>query len=202
MIAGLAAVLSPFSDLRLAGSAASVEEIAAKIAEIRFDILLAGQPPAMRSALPLLAEVRQCGLTVPVVIWVASLSEVDVFRALQMGARGILLRTQCVQTLVSCLRAVHDGQVWLDPSLSSRHAPFRGKFRITPRERQIIALVCRGLKNRDIAEEMKITAGTVKVHLMHIFEKTGVRDRFQLAIQGQQILAAADRKDQFHTAIV
>jgi DNA-binding NarL/FixJ family response regulator len=50
------------------------------------------------------------------------------------------------------------------------------------------------MKNKDIAEAMSITAGTVKVHLMHIFEKTGVKDRFQLALQGRQLIEAADQE--------
>jgi hypothetical protein len=48
--------------------------------------------------------------------------------------------------------------------------------------------ICEGLKNKEIAEALSITAGTVKVHLMHIFEKTGVKDRFELAIQGRKLL--------------
>jgi ATP/maltotriose-dependent transcriptional regulator MalT len=48
--------------------------------------------------------------------------------------------------------------------------------------------ICEGHKNKEIAEALSITAGTVKVHLMHIFEKTGVKDRFELAIQGRRLL--------------
>ena len=59
--------------------------------------------------------------------------------------------------------------------------------RITPREREIIQLICQGLKNREIAEILGITSGTVKVHLMHIFEKTGTKDRFQLALKARQV---------------
>jgi len=48
--------------------------------------------------------------------------------------------------------------------------------------------ICEGQKNKEIAQALSITAGTVKVHLMHIFEKTGVKDRFELAIQGRKLL--------------
>ena len=67
-----------------------------------------------------------------------------------------------------------------------------GALRITRREREIVEFICRGLKNKEIAEALSITPGTVKVHLMHIFEKTGVKDRFQLALQGRQFLSAAE----------
>jgi two-component system, NarL family, nitrate/nitrite response regulator NarL len=156
------------------------------------DVLLLGQPPAARSALPLLASVAETqGSLLPIVVWVSDLTEMDVFRALQMGARGVLRRTQSVGVLLECLRAVASGSVWVDPSMSSRVPRGGASMRITAREREVIEHVCRGMKNRDIARAMSITQGTVKVHLMHIFEKTGVRDRFTLALQGRQILSAA-----------
>ena len=59
---------------------------------------------------------------------------------------------------------------------------------MTQREREVVALVKNGLKNREIAETLSITPGTVKVHLMHIFEKTGARDRFELRMQAARLL--------------
>jgi len=59
---------------------------------------------------------------------------------------------------------------------------------LTPREREIVQQICVGLKNKEIAQTLSITAGTVKVHLMHIFEKTGVKDRFELAMHGRRLL--------------
>jgi two-component system nitrate/nitrite response regulator NarL len=59
----------------------------------------------------------------------------------------------------------------------------RNTSRLTTREQEIVQLVCLGLKNRQIAQELSITAGTVKVHLMHVFEKTGVKDRYELALR-------------------
>ena len=60
--------------------------------------------------------------------------------------------------------------------------------RLTPREKEIVHHVCVGLKNKEIGEALAITPGTVKVHLMHIFEKTGVKDRFELAVHGRRLL--------------
>jgi DNA-binding NarL/FixJ family response regulator len=64
----------------------------------------------------------------------------------------------------------------------------RAAMRLTRRERQIVEAVSKGMKNKQIAEALGITPGTVKVHLMHIFEKTGARNRFQLALQGPELL--------------
>ena len=81
--------------------------------------------------------------------------------------------------------------MWIESSLSE-HAvgalDRRSAPRLTPREKDIVHHVCGGLKNKEIAEALAITPGTVKVHLMHIFEKTGVKDRFELAVQGRRLL--------------
>jgi two-component system, NarL family, nitrate/nitrite response regulator NarL len=119
----------------------------------------------------------------------------DSFRALQMGAKGIIRKTQPVSAVLECLRTVASGSIYLENSLRSTPGGFprrHGVLRITRREREIVEFVCRGLKNKEIAEALSITPGTVKVHLMHIFEKTGVKDRFQLALQGRQFLSAAE----------
>ena len=123
-------------------------------------------------------------------LWVDDLAEVDCFRALQFGARGILKKTLPVQALTDCIRAVGRGDVWIE---GSTEAPGNGSERraaprLTRREREIVQQICAGLKNKEIAQVLSITAGTVKVHLMHIFEKTGVKDRFELALHGRCLL--------------
>jgi DNA-binding NarL/FixJ family response regulator len=108
-----------------------------------------------------------------------------------LGARGILRRTLPITTMYECLRTVGQGNLWLENSISDQVVGFlnrRSTARLTPREREIVRSVCRGLKNKEIAELHHITPGTVKVHLMHIFEKTGVKDRFELAVQGPRLL--------------
>ena len=192
VLEGLLRVLGTVSDLRLTGHAPDIETALRRVMTERPDVFLIGQPPALKSVLPLLARARQVDADARVVLWVSELSDMDSFRALQMGARGVITRTQSVEAVLECLRAVGDGNVWLEASTRGVAPHPHVGLRITPREREIIELVCRGLKNKEIAEVMSITPGTVKVHLMHIFEKTGARDRFQLALQGQQILAAVN----------
>ena len=190
IVEGLMRVLEHVDDLRLIGHAPDIETALQRVVAERPGILLVGQPPAMKSILPLLARTRQVEIDARVILWVAELSDMDSFRALQMGARGVITRTQPIESLLDCLRTVGDGNVWLEASARTSAPRSAAGLRITPREREIVELVCRGLKNKEIAEVMSITPGTVKVHLMHIFEKTGARDRFQLALQGQQILSS------------
>jgi DNA-binding NarL/FixJ family response regulator len=126
------------------------------------------------------------------VLWINELAEVDCFRALQVGARGILKKTMPVDSVLECLRSVNNGNVWIEHSISEKSAGPERRLRLTPRERDIVLQVCGGLKNREIAQALSITPGTVKVHLMHIFEKTGVKDRFELAVHGRRLLGASE----------
>jgi two-component system nitrate/nitrite response regulator NarL len=191
VVEGLIRVLEGCADLKFAGQ---TDEIAHAIKEISSnprDLFLLGQPPAARSILPLMSRVHEAGVASRVVLWVNEMSEMDAFRALQMGARGVATRVQPVASFLECLRTVAAGSICIE---SSSPAPMevdngrRVAMRLTKRERQIVETVSKGMKNKQIAETLGITPGTVKVHLMHIFEKTGARNRFQLALQGPQLL--------------
>jgi DNA-binding NarL/FixJ family response regulator len=194
VVEGLIRVLEPCQDLKLVGHAADINAAINEVLLRPVDVLLLGQPPTTRSILPLLAQVREARIAPRIVLWVGEMSEMDAFRALQMGARGVTTRVQPIASLLECIRTVARGAVWIDgASRTTVDSTARSgtALRITPRERQIIEAVCKGMKNREIAEALSITPGTVKVHLMHIFEKTGAKDRFQLALQGRQLLGHA-----------
>jgi DNA-binding NarL/FixJ family response regulator len=138
------------------------------------------------------------------VLWVNDLAEMECLRCLQAGARGIVKKTQPVSVLLECLRTVVSGSLWLEQSIARPSQTFAAKRttpRFTPREQEIVHHVCRGLKNKEIAESLKITPGTVKVHLMHIFEKAGVRDRFELALQGTKLVGAAQESIAVQVAV-
>jgi DNA-binding NarL/FixJ family response regulator len=123
---------------------------------------------------------------IPIVIWGVSLTESEALRFLQSGARGIVRKTSPVSLLLTCLRSVASGRNWMEDSvfkdaLRSDRYP---RSELTPREQQVLELVEQGFKNREIAGELGIRPGTVKIHLKHIFEKTGVRGRYGLALNG------------------
>jgi two-component system, NarL family, nitrate/nitrite response regulator NarL len=191
VVEGLIRVFDACTDIHFAGHSAEVSVSINDVLLRPVDVLLLGQPPTARSVLPLLAQVRDAQIPARVVLWVGEMSEMDAFRALQMGARGVITRVQPVSSLIECVRTVARGAVWIDGASKTtvETSARRGTaLRLTRREREIIEYVCKGLKNREIAEALSITPGTVKVHLMHIFEKTGAKDRFQLALQGRQLL--------------
>lgn len=120
------------------------------------------------------------------VIWGVAVSESEALRFLQAGARGVLRRTSEPETLVTCLRSVTGGRTWLEDGIFSQceRLPYQRRSQLTPRELEVAGLVEQGMRNRDIARSLGIQTGTVKIHLKHIFEKTGVRGRYGLALNG------------------
>ena len=179
VIEGLERVLSRSSDVEFLGAANSASETMDMLRYRKPDVVLVDQAPALKTALQLITDIKTICPQANPVLWVSDLAEVECFRALQMGARGVLKKTLPIDSLLECVRAVSKGNVWIESSISNQVVGFLNRKntpRLTPREREIVRCVCRGMKNRDIGETLSITPGTVKVHLMHIFEKTGVKD--------------------------
>ena len=191
VLEGLAKVLAACDDLEYVGAASGLSDALDALRRQQPNIILIGQTAGLKVAFQFISDVRNTSSSCQPVLWVSDLAEIDCFRALQLGARGILKKTLPVESLLDCLRAVGRGDVWIEGSLSDQVVGAldrRSAPRLTPREKEIVHHVCGGLKNKEIAEALHITAGTVKVHLMHIFEKTGVKDRFELAVHGRRML--------------
>ena len=121
-----------------------------------------------------------------VIVWGVMISEPDALRLLQAGVSGVIRKTASLVNLVECIRAVAAGENWMenevlrDPRMPSRMP----RSVLTPRESQVMELVERGYRNKDIGLALGIRTGTVKIHLKHIFEKTGIRGRYGLALSG------------------
>ncbi|HVO98854.1 MAG TPA: response regulator transcription factor [Bryobacteraceae bacterium] len=191
VLEGLARVLAPCDDLDYVGAASELTEALEALRRLQPNVILIGQTAGLKVVFQFISDIRNSTTSCQPILWVNDLAEIDCFRALQLGARGILKKTLPVESLVECVRAVGRGEVWIEGSLSDQvmgALDRRSAPRLTPREKEIVHHVCGGLKNKEIAEALSITAGTVKVHLMHIFEKTGVKDRFELAVHGRRML--------------
>jgi DNA-binding NarL/FixJ family response regulator len=191
VLEGVAKVLASREDLEYVGHAGGLSEGLEAIRSLRPNLLLVDQAPGLKVVFQFISDVRSVCPTCFPILWVNDLAEVDCFRALQLGARGILKKGLPISALTECLNSVGRGNIWIESSAPDGSPGFgdrRSSPRLTPREKEIVHYVCTGLKNKEIAEALAITPGTVKVHLMHIFEKTGVKDRFELAVHGRRML--------------
>lgn len=137
---------------------------------------------------------------VNVVVWSVSMTEAEALRFLQAGAKGVIRKSASPELLMDCLRTVANGLNWMEPGVFGDAARYERSSRsaLTAREQQVMELVEQGLKNREIARELGIRPGTVKIHLKHIFEKTGVRGRYGLALSGmrQKGMIAMDQAEE------
>jgi len=190
VIEGLKRSLEGLDDLRLVGAVNSPDRVMELVEAEQPKVCLLDKAFGAKAVFQLVSDLKLREQPCEPILWAAEISEVESFRALQVGARGILKKTLPIQVIQDCLRTVAKGNIWIESSISNQFVGFinrRSTPRLTPREEEILTLVMRGMKNKQIADALSITTGTVKVHLMHIFEKTGVKDRFELAMYGRKI---------------
>ena len=197
VIEGLRRICDSSLDFVVSGSAPNWAAARGEIRSIQPNVVLLDNAAGYRQSALFLAELVTLSPRSAAVLWVADLGETELIRSLQAGARGVIRRNQTVELFCECLRHAAEGRIWIEPELSGAWAEHsrRSHPTLTPRERDIVELVTRGLKNREIAAELGITPGTVKVHLMHIFEKTAAKDRFDLALQSARILGSRQQTE-------
>jgi len=127
-----------------------------------------------------------------IVVWADSVQPEFVSQCLSLGIRGVLSRAASAETHIRCLREVAAGNLWIDRELTSRLPDVR-RIDLTPRERQLMALLAQGLKNKEIAWKLGISEGTVKVYLSRLYPKVGANDRFELGLVALKNLSSAPR---------
>ena len=127
-----------------------------------------------------------------VVLLTASLDDRGFVEALGLAVDGVLLKGSDPALLMECLDSVRAGESWIDPQLDGAAAADaiakEPCIALAPRERELVGLVREGLRNREIAERLGVTEGTVKVYLHGVFEKAGVVNRTELAIRAGELL--------------
>lgn len=182
---GLKAILSGQEDLRFLAGGQSLSEVNEFIRNRRPDIVVIDKSFGIQAVLDWITHLKAGAYhATEVVVWGVSVTEAEALRFLQCGARGITRKSTDIDTLLSCLRSVAAGSSWMAECVfrESTRVDRYSKSELTPREQQVMELVEQGLKNKEIATELGIRPGTVKIHLKHIFEKTGVRGRYGLAL--------------------
>lgn len=159
------------------------------VAEFRPDVLILDLRMPQRSGLGVLRQMKQMAAETRVVVLTAALEEDEVLEAIRLGVRGVVLKEMAPRLLVQCVRKVAAGGQWLEKESVSRaldrmlrrSAPSVAGS-LTPRELEVVRLVSEGLRNKEIAERLLISEGTVKIHLHSIYEKLQVSGRVELSV--------------------
>jgi DNA-binding NarL/FixJ family response regulator len=161
---------------------------------LRPDILLLDLAMPNVAGLDALREMTSDNLETRTVVLTGRIDKRQVLEALQLGARGVVLKDAVVEHLSACIRAVMQGQYWLEGrpvqnlvqvlrDLTAQTAPSARKtFGLTARELEVVTLITEGCTNKDIAKTFGISEETVKRHLTNIFNKIGVGNRLELAL--------------------
>jgi len=184
---GVRTLLTGSADLRFAEGTDSLAQALDLVRRTSPDLLMLDKAFGMQAILEWLAEIKDnAPKPTAIVIWGVSITEAEALRYLQAGARGILRKTAAIPVVLACLRTVALGRSWMEDCVfrDSARSDRYPRSELTAREQQVLELVEQGQKNKEIANELGIRPGTVKIHLKHIFEKTGVRGRYGLALSG------------------
>jgi two-component system response regulator DesR len=136
-----------------------------------------------------LSEMKRAMANSKIVLWVYTISTELAFQAMGLGVRGILRKTLPTDLLTKCLEKVQEGELWFEKALTDSFLSAK-RIALTQREGQLVSLLSQGLKNKEIATALLISEGTVKVYLSRLFQKLGVKDRFELAQYGLKNLTA------------
>ena len=188
---GLAAFLKAFDDLELAGEAANGDEAVRRCAEVQPDVVLMDLEMPVMDGVAATRAIRERFPTVRVLALTSFRDEELVHRALQAGAIGYLLKNVSADDLATAIRAAQAGRPTLAPEATQAlvHAatqpPVPGQD-LTPREREVLALLVQGLSNTAIAARLVVSPSTAKAHVSSILAKLGVTSRTEavaLAVQ-------------------
>jgi DNA-binding NarL/FixJ family response regulator len=188
VLMGLRSVFALERDFQLLATCVDGEEALNALQRHKPDVLVLDLNLPRLDGLGVLRAIRERGIDVAVIMLTAALTPAEAQAALSLGAKGLLLKAHAPQQLVQCVRTVRMGGWWLPESGVSgpRWTPpqpvVRSVSQLTHRERVIAELVAKGHRNKEIADSLSITEGTVKVHLGNIYKKLAVSNRVGLAL--------------------
>ena len=175
--AGIARIISEEPDMVLVAQASTVPEAIQQYREHRPDITLMETQLPDCCGIDALMAIREEFPAARIMVLTACDGDVDVRRALKAGASGYLLKNTPPSEFLEEIRRVHSGQKVIQAELAAKLAEHIGEDTLSAREVEVLALVAAGNRNRDIGEQLCIAEETVKVHLRHILEKMGAKDR-------------------------
>ena len=189
---GLKKLLALEDDFEVVGEAENGQQAVDLVKRLNPDVLLLDLKMPGMTGIGVLEQLQEEVKHTKVIVLTASEEEHEVVGAVRLGSAGVVKKQSATQLLIKSIRKVAGGEVWLDTALTAavlkqftEPAPAareRPKSVLSGREREIVALVCQGFRNKEIAEKMFISEQTVKNHLHNIFDKLGVSDRLELAL--------------------
>ena len=191
---GVRNMLSSNPGFEVVGEAADGDEAITQTLELEPDILLLDLLMPRLPGLEAMRAIMTKSPRVKIVLLTSTISSQQIIEALQIGARGIVIKDALSDHLQTAVRTVVAGDYWIGGKrvvnlVSALHTlmqqaavPQRKTYGLTPRELEVVGCIVEGCSNRDIAKQFSLSEETVKRHLSNIFDKTGVSTRLELAL--------------------
>lgn len=174
---GIAAILSTDPDLQLIAEAATGTEAIYLHREHRPDITLMDLRLPDVSGIEVTREIRNKDPEAKIIALTSYDGDQDIYRALEAGVRGYLLKEMVHTEVIRAIRIVHSGKRFIPQEVTQQLNGFFPEVALTPREVEVLSFVARGFGNKEVGDVLGTTAGTVKAHVQSILSKLGAKDR-------------------------
>ncbi len=192
---GLKRLLEAEPGFKVIGEASNGVEAVRLVKQMKPELLLLDLSMPQQTGIEAIRELGSLGASVRIILLTAAAEKSQIVEALQLGARGVVLKDSATQLLIQAIRTVMGGEYWVGREQVSNLVQYlrtlmqttaqetkQRKFGLTPRELEIVSAVVAGFANKEIASHFKISEDTVKHHLSNIFDKLGVSTRLELAL--------------------
>ena len=183
---GLLAIIATQPDIESVGEAGDGQGAIAQYRKLKPDVVVMDlRMPAM-GGVEATIQIRKEFPTARIIVLTTYEGDEDIYRALQAGAQGYLLKDSVRKELLQTIREVSAGQRHISPAMAARLAEHTPHVGLSPRELEVVQLIAQGLRNKEIGAKLDIAEDTVKIHIKNIFGKLEVIDRTQAVVAASQ----------------
>ncbi len=183
---GLIALLKTVPDMAVVAEAADGKQAVELYRQHKPDVTIMDLRLPVMSGVDAITAIRRDSPAARIIVLTTFDGDEDIYRALQAGARGYLLKDMFSEELMDAIRTVHAGKTRIPPAVAQRLAERMGGPNLTAREMDVLKLIVAGKSNKEIGSSLSISEATVKTHINSILSKLGVSDRTQAATTALQ----------------
>ncbi len=174
---GIASILANEADMELVGEAGNGREAVELFKQSRPDVTLMDLRMPEMDGVQATRAIRSEFPEAKIIALTSYDGDQDIYRALEAGVRGYMLKEMVHTDVIRAIRTVHSGKRLMPHEVAQRLSEYFPQVALTPREVEVLGLVARGMANKEIAEKLGTASGTIKMHIQNILEKLGAADR-------------------------